>query len=89
MYLAGEQARQLGQADYELIPTDFWTGPYGGEWPIAWNLTLKSANGASYQVVTAFDDQLVDGAVRYWEGLVNVFEAGQQVGQGYMELTGY
>ncbi len=40
-----------------------------------------------------FDDQELDsrqstGAI-YWEGAVSVFENGQVVGRGYLELTGY
>ena len=35
------------------------------------------------------DDQLLDGGLRYWEGIVKVSAGSVQVGRGYMELTGY
>ena len=36
------------------------------------------------------DDQTIDLSVRYWEGLVEVTSpAGDRLGRGYMELTGY
>ena len=40
-----------------------------------------------------FDDQEISAeqstGTIYWEGAVRVFEAGRQVGAGYLELTGY
>jgi predicted secreted hydrolase len=35
-------------------------------------------------------DQRMDTSVRYWEGMVVVLNsAGERVGRGYLELTGY
>jgi predicted secreted hydrolase len=41
-------------------------------------------------IEAAIDDQRMDTAVEYWEGLVTVKETGgREIGEGYMELTGY
>ncbi|EHQ51756.1 secreted hydrolase-like protein [Ectothiorhodospira sp. PHS-1] len=34
-------------------------------------------------------DQEMDLSVRYWEGAVDVLEAGEVTGRGYVEMTGY
>ena len=40
--------------------------------------------------VDALDDQRMETLFTYWEGLVTVRdEAGEDIGTGYMELTGY
>ena len=87
MVLQEQSVRKLTAADYQLIPEAFWTGPYGGRWPVAWRLQLT--DGTTYHIKAAFDDQLMDGAVRYWEGVVDIFQYESRVGRGYMELTGY
>jgi predicted secreted hydrolase len=53
---------------------------------VSWRLTAPTV-GLDLQVQAAFDDQLMDHAVRYWEGAVTV--SGSDRGQGYLELTGY
>ena len=59
-------------------------------YPVAQQL---STGATQWQLIPLFDDQELDssqstGAV-YWEGAVRINRNGQQVGQGYLELTGY
>lgn len=79
---AGGAARILAASDFSLTPLRRWRG-----WPVAWRLVLGDA---AYRIGAAFDDQVMDARVRYWEGVVRVRdEGGRRVGAGYMELTGY
>lgn len=80
---ADGQARILSAADFSLTATESWR-----EWPVAWRLTLGDEQPLTIRA--AFDDQLMDTAVRYWEGVVYVDDRdGNRLGAGYMELTGY
>ena len=80
----------LTAADFEARPERWWRGPNGHRWPLGWSLTVPSAE-LDLAVVPAFDAQLWDGSVRYWEGAVDVIEksTGAVVGRGYVELSGY
>ncbi|MEM7100758.1 MAG: lipocalin-like domain-containing protein [Pseudomonadota bacterium] len=95
MYLVGDDINSLHHRDYQLTPLEYWTAPSGSRWPVSWRLTFTGSaleGKLAYPelvISAAFNDQLNDGAVRYWEGLVNVFVDQRQVGRGYMELTGY
>ena len=78
------RARILAAADFSLTAEQRWR-----EWPVAWRLTLRGEPRA-FVVRAAFEDQVMDTAVRYWEGVVDVAdERGKRLGVGYMELTGY
>lgn len=75
----------------KAVPTDWWTAPGGGRYPVAWRLSVPSL-GLDLQVRARLDDQWLPLAVRYWEGLVSVegTQSGHPVrGNGYLELTGY
>lgn len=76
---------------FSLHPTAHWTDADGVRWPVSWMAQVTGPDGArELRIEAALDDQRVDGLLRYWEGLVRVLDtAGQQVGEGYMELTGY
>ena len=81
---AAGRALTLGPDDFSLSPERHW-----GEWPVAWRLALRGEAG-TWQVRAAFDDQLMDTSIRYWEGVTRVYDAGdRRIGAGYMELTGY
>lgn len=73
-------------AGIALRPKDHWRG-----WPVAWELTLGEGMAAErLRIRAAFEDQVMDTSVRYWEGVVHVRDsAGKRIGEGYMELTGY
>ena len=78
------QARILAAADFSLTVAERWR-----EWPVAWRLTLRG-EPRSFAIRAAFEDQVMDTAVRYWEGIVHVDDDnGNRLGAGYMELTGY
>jgi predicted secreted hydrolase len=62
----------------------------GAEYPVEWLIEIA---GREFRVQPMMDDQELDsrrstGAV-YWEGAVRLFEGTREVGQGYLEMTGY
>jgi len=80
-------ARRLGAEDFRLLPERFWRDPHGTSWPVSWTVELATVR---WRVTAALDDQRMDTAIDYWEGLVHVFDpSGARIGRGYMELTGY
>ena len=75
-------AERLDPSEVQLAPTRTWRG-----WPVRWEVTIGAER---FHVSAAFDDQVMETFVRYWEGLVWVEdENGTRLGSGYMELTGY
>ncbi len=79
---ADGDARRLDPAQVQLAPTRTWRG-----WPMHWKVTIGAER---FYITAAFDDQVMETFVRYWEGLVWVEdENGTRLGSGYMELTGY
>lgn len=75
--------------DFTLTPTRHWRDSKGRSWPVGWRLECRFC-GSGLTVEAALDDQRMDLALVYWEGLVYVMNAdGQPAGRGYMELTGY
>lgn len=68
-----------------------WRSPRtGAEYPVEWQI---EADGRRFSLRPLMDDQELDsrattGAV-YWEGAVRLFENDAEVGQGYLEMTGY
>ena len=80
-------SRALTGEDYQLTPLAFWRDENGVTWPVRWLFELDSRQ---FTIEAAIDDQRMDTALVYWEGLVHVRdESDRQVGRGYMELTGY
>ena len=79
--------RTLTPADFRLTPTHHWRDDQGTRWPTSWQLDLGERH---LTITAALNDQRMDTLFTYWEGLVKVSDAnGQDVGRGYMELTGY
>lgn len=79
--------RTLTPADFRLTPTHHWRDDQGVQWPTAWRLNLGEQH---FTITASLNDQRMDTLFTYWEGLVKVEDAaGQDVGRGYMELTGY
>ncbi len=79
----------MGPADFELTPGRVWRDAVGRSWPVEWSLACTHC-GSGLVIEAALDDQRMDTAIVYWEGLVNVLDAdGNSRGTGYMELTGY
>ncbi len=90
----GGSRRALEARDYQLIPERFWQAPDGAVWPVAWRLrfdpAVEAVGGEEWLIEAMLDDQLMDVGLTYWEGIVAVRDAaGERLGRGYMELTGY
>lgn len=74
---------KLTAGDFTMTATEHWRG-----WPVAWALGL--GDDERFTIRAAFEDQVMDTSVRYWEGVAYVEDDnGRRVGRGYMELTGY
>lgn len=80
-----------------FTPVRRWRSPRSGiEYPVEWLLTTR--DGRRLRLRALMDDQELDsrrstGAI-YWEGAVRLFEQGtdggeREIGQGYLEMTGY
>lgn len=81
----GKVSRTLTADDFSLTPIEHWRS-----WPVAWKLVIRGDEPQQYIVRAAIKDQVMDTAVRYWEGVVHVEDDnGRRRGAGYMELTGY
>ncbi|MGD2136742.1 MAG: lipocalin-like domain-containing protein [Gammaproteobacteria bacterium] len=78
--------RSLAPADVELVPLRYWHAEDGTGYPVAWRLRVPEA-ALDLRVDAVLDDQLMNHAVRYWEGAVDV--SGSHAGRGYLELSGY
>ncbi len=79
--------RTLTRNDFRLQPLAWWRDEQGTDWPVRWALQMGDRR---WRLLAAVEDQRMDTLVRYWEGLIRVLdESGQDVGRGYMELTGY
>jgi predicted secreted hydrolase len=68
-----------------------WRSPRTqANYPVA--MTVR-AGAFRFDVDPLMDDQELDARAGtgtiYWEGAVRVFEAGREIGRGYLELTGY
>lgn len=85
----GRERRALGPGNVSLQPLRWWQGPGGVRYPVAWRIRLPDRSGL--RVEAAFEDQLMDLSVRYWEGMVDVYDdrTGLERGRGYLELAGY
>ncbi len=85
--------RHLRREEFTLRPLTLWKSKAsGGEYPIAWELSVPSL-AIEARVTTPVENQeLVLTPIAYWEGLIDLrgTRAGREVkGHGYMEMTGY
>lgn len=83
--------RSVPAAGFTMTPTRSWTSADGTAYPVGWRITVPALDLA-LDVAAAIDDQELNLAVRYWEGMVRATgrRAGRRVtGRGYLELTGY
>ncbi len=86
-----EPARILGPEQVQVQPQRQWQSPRtGAGYPVEWTLQI---DGRTLQLRALMDDQELDGrrstGIVYWEGAVKLLEAGQEIGRGYLEMTGY
>lgn len=96
----GATALIFGPDEVQFEPVRHWTSPLTqASYPVQWTLRLHHASSAGaladvYTISAVIDNQELDsrsstGAV-YWEGLSELRNrAGQLVGRGYLEMTGY
>jgi predicted secreted hydrolase len=91
-YRGGDGKVELLQpADLRFSALRTWISPRtGSQYPVEWRV---EAGSRTFVLKPLIDDQendtrLSTGAI-YWEGAVRAYQAGQAVGRGYLELTGY
>lgn len=81
----------LEPAQLRFMPRRMWTSPRSGRrYPVQWSVVVGDRQ---FAIEPLMDDQELDsrtstGAV-YWEGAVRLYEDNVEVGQGYLEMTGY
>jgi predicted secreted hydrolase len=85
-------ARSFAPNTVRFTPQRFWTSPLtNARYPVEWQVDSPAGR---FTVKALLDAQELDsrsstGTV-YWEGLSDLLDAqGQQVGRGYLEMTGY
>lgn len=88
---ADGNAHPLRVPDFRLEPLRHWQDTDGVRWPVAWRASVMTPTGPrQLEIHAVLDDQRMDTLIRYWEGMVRVFDdGGRRIGTGYMELTGY
>ncbi len=88
---AAGETRRFGPDEIAWHGLREWTSPRTGRrYPVAAKIAFGDRTIALQPLM---DDQELDsrratGAI-YWEGAVTAYEAGQRIGRGYLELTGY
>jgi predicted secreted hydrolase len=78
-------------AGVSFTPVRLWRSPRTGiEYPVEMDLW---ANNRQLRLRPLMDDQEFDArastGIIYWEGAVRAFERNNEIGRGYLELTGY
>ncbi|MBS2035293.1 carotenoid 1,2-hydratase [bacterium] len=82
---AAGQTRHLKRDDVKIEVLEQWRSPVDGTlYPAGWKLQLLPLK-RELTLKPRLADQELRGAVRYWEGAVDVSEGGR----GYVELVGY
>lgn len=80
---ADGKVTRLAQKDLALEVTSYWRSPVdGAQYPAGWKMRVL---GRELMVTPRLADQEMTGAVRYWEGAVEV----RGGGRGYVEMVGY
>lgn len=88
---ASGQSQALSNDDVQIDVADYWTNPRGARYPSRWRLRVPMA-GIDVDVRPVLPNQELTTFTRYWEGAVDVTEAGRdprRAGRGYVELVGY
>ncbi|MDX1918429.1 MAG: lipocalin-like domain-containing protein [Candidatus Caenarcaniphilales bacterium] len=85
----------LSKGDFNLIPRKTWKSPKSGAiYPLTWEITVPRLN-LGLKVYPELVNQELDTSkstrAKYWEGAIRVIDRAKakEVGQGYLELTGY
>lgn len=79
--------RLLKAEDFSMRATRTFRDANGVAWPVSWELKVFDE---TFLIEAMVDDQQVNLAIVYWEGIVEVLDKSRErIGRGYMELTGY
>ncbi len=83
--------RYLPAESFTIEALDTWTSPNTGtEYPAGWQIVVDIGEDDPLELrlePLIADQELIEGAIIYWEGAVRV--SGDATGYGYAELTGY
>lgn len=84
------RATVLEAGDFRATAQTYWRDRHGVRWPLNWRVEVPAV-GLTLNVQAAFEQQLWEQSVHYWEGSVEVrsAEGGPLLGRGYLELSGY
>ncbi len=88
---ADGQPTFLERDAFSVQVTDDWRSEQtGARYPVGWQVRVGDE---LWEVRALLDDQenrsRLPGGVYYWEGVVSVRRDGQEVGRGFVEMTGY
>jgi len=88
---ASGRLRTFDPGAVAFTPLQHWRSPRTrAEYPVAMRVR---AGGLELDLLPLIPDQELDARTStgtvYWEGAVRALQAGQPVGRGYLELTGY
>ncbi|NEX22290.1 carotenoid 1,2-hydratase [Thiorhodococcus mannitoliphagus] len=86
-----EEAQILSPDQLHFEPGRRWQSPRtGAVYPVEWVIEI---DGRQLTLSPLMDDQELDGrrstGAVYWEGATRLLEDGQEIGRGYLEMTGY
>jgi predicted secreted hydrolase len=71
------EARPLKADDVQIEVLDYWRNPRGERYPAKWHVRVPAV-GVDVEVRPVLADQeLITGSSRYWEGAVDLVEAGE------------
>jgi predicted secreted hydrolase len=91
LILPDGSTRLLDSSDFSIEPAGSWTSPHTGTtYPAGWAITVMTGDPTPLTLTVTplvADQELIEGAIIYWEGAVRV--TGDATGYGYAELTGY
>lgn len=83
------QGMPIPSEQFTLIPLREARMASGRVYPVAWRLQIPG-HDVEWTIEALLDQQEMNSFIPYWEGAVAVRDAhGQQIGWGFVELTGY
>ena len=89
---AGGALRNFGADEVSFTPGRVWTSATSrARYPVEWRINTPVGRFSTRPVLDnqELDSRQSTGSI-YWEGLSELFDgAGQRIGAGYLELTGY
>ena len=88
---AGRPTEEFAPAHIRFTPLDYWISPRTrARYPVAQRIEVGNRIFESRPLMPDQEfDARARSATAYWEGASILHEAGQPVGRGYLELTGY